>query len=267
MIFNLSKTNTKKKLFVTLDTKNSVMLLTIDVGNTRIKAAVFEQNKCLEVFVFGKEELQIQANYILHKFPKIKKIVVASVGNVEKELFLSLKDKVEIHFITHESKLPFTNLYSTPTTLGIDRMVLAAGAVIQFPNQNRLVIDAGTCITYDFIDENDNYLGGAISPGIRLRYESLHQQTAKLPLLTKKHPENFIGNSTEESIHSGVINGVTLEIDGFIDLYKAEYAKFIIILTGGDAEFLAIQLKNTIFANSNFLLESLNQTFQYNQND
>ena len=267
MIFNLSKTNTKKKLFVTLGTKNIVMLLTIDVGNTRIKAAVFEQNMLVELFVFTKEEVLNQVDFILNKFPKIKNLVVASVRNLEKEWFLSLKEKVEIHFITHESKFPFTNLYTTPTTLGIDRMVLASGAVIQFSNQNRLVIDAGTCITYDFIDENNNYLGGAISPGIRLRYESLHQQTAKLPLLTKNYPESFIGNSTQESIHSGVINGVALEIDGFIKLYKTQYAKFIIILTGGDAEFLAIRLKNTIFANSNFLLESLNQTFQYNQND
>ena len=267
MIFNLSKTNTKKKLFVTLDTKNILMLLTIDVGNTRIKAAVFEQNTLVELFVFTKDALLVEIDFILNKFPKIKKTVVASVGNVEKDLFLSIKCKVEIHFITHDSKFPFTNLYTTPTTLGIDRMVLASGAVIQFSNQNRLVIDAGTCITYDFIDEKDNYLGGAISPGIRLRYESLHQQTAKLPLLTKSYPQNFIGNSTQESIHSGVINGVVSEIDGFIELYKIQYAKFIIILTGGDTEFLAMRLKNTIFANSNFLLESLNQTFQYNQND
>ena len=243
------------------------MHLIIDVGNTRIKAAVFEQNTLVELFVFTKDVFLTEINFILNKFPKIKKLVVASVGNVEKEAFLSLKSKAEIHFITHESKFPFTNLYSTPTTLGIDRMVLASGAVLQYPNQNRLVIDMGTCITYDFIDENDNYLGGAISPGLRLRYESLHQHTAKLPLLTKNYPGTFIGNSTQESIHSGVINGVASEIDGFIELYKTQYAKFIIILTGGDAEFLAIRLKNTIFANSNFLLESLNQTFQYNQND
>ena len=250
-----------------MNPQNNPMLLTIDVGNTRIKAAVFEQNTLVELFVFTKELLLAETEFILNKFPKIKKAVVASVKDVEKELFLSLKDKVEIYFLTHESKFPFTNLYTTPTTLGIDRMVLASGAVLQFPNQNRLVIDAGTCITYDFIDSDDNYLGGAISPGIRLRYESLHQQTAKLPLLTKKYPESFIGNSTQESIHSGVINGVASEIDGFVELYKTQYAKFIIILTGGDAEFLAIRLKNTIFANSNFLLESLNQTFQYNQND
>ncbi|MGV3698064.1 type III pantothenate kinase [Flavobacterium sp.] len=241
------------------------MLLTIDVGNTRIKAAVFEQNTIIEIFIFTKEELLNQVNFIFEKFKKIENLTVASVGNIEKEVFLSLKDKVNVHFISRENHFPFTNQYSTPATLGIDRMVLAAGAVLKYPNQNRLVIDAGTCITYDFIDENDNYLGGAITPGIRLRYTTLNDYTAKLPLLSKKEPADFIGNSTHESIHSGVINGVALEIDGFIELYKTRYAKFIIILTGGDAEFLAKRLKNTIFANSNFLLESLNQTFQYNQ--
>ena len=265
MIFNLSKTNTKKKLFVTLTIKDNPMHLAIDIGNTRIKAAVFEDNTLLEVFIFTKQALINRLDYIINRFPKIKDLVIASVENIDEKMFLYIEKKVEIHFITHESRFPFTNLYATPTTLGVDRMILATNAVLQFPNQNRLVIDAGTCITYDFIDEKDNYLGGAISPGIRLRYESLHQQTAKLPLLTKNNPESFIGNSTNESIHSGIINGVVLEIDGFISLYKTQYNKFIIILTGGDTEFLAMQLKNTIFANSNFLLEGLNQTFQYNQ--
>jgi type III pantothenate kinase len=241
------------------------MLLAIDVGNTQIKAAVFEDTTLLEVLVFNQQALTSKLDFVLSQYPKIKAIVVASVGKMDASAFLSFQNKVQIHFISHQSKFPFQNLYTTPTTLGIDRMVLATGAVLQFPHQNRLVIDAGTCITYDFVDENNNYLGGAIAPGIRLRYESLHQFTAKLPLLTKSYPETIIGNSTSASIHSGVINGVILEIEGFIEQYKAQYAKFIIILTGGDAEFLAKRLKNTIFANSNFLLESLNQTFQYNQ--
>ncbi|WP_396155457.1 type III pantothenate kinase [Flavobacterium sp.] len=241
------------------------MLLTIDVGNTRIKAAVFEQNKMVEIIIFTQEELIFQVENILNRFDKIQHVAISSVGTISEEAFLTLKHRVEIHFMTHQTKFPFNNLYATPTTLGIDRMVLATGATLQFPNQNRLIIDLGTCITYDFIDENDNYHGGAISPGIRLRYESLHHQTEKLPLLNKKYPDNFIGNSTQESIHSGVINGVAFEIDGFIELYATQYAKFIIILTGGDSDFLAKRLKNTIFANSNFLLESLNQTFQYNQ--
>jgi type III pantothenate kinase len=142
-------------------------------------------------------------------------------------------------------------------------MVLATGATLQYPNQNRLVIDAGTCVTYDFISQDDVYLGGAISPGLRLRYQALNDYTAKLPLLTAEHPDYFIGNSTSNSIHSGVVNGLAYEIDGFIAHYQECYSNFIIILTGGDGEFLAKRLKNTIFANSNFLLESLNQTIQY----
>jgi type III pantothenate kinase len=241
------------------------MLLAVDIGNTRIKTAVFEQNTLLKVLVFTKEELVEKINFILDEYQKINIIVVASVGNLEKEVFLTLEKRARIIFISKNTKFPFNNLYATPATLGIDRMVLASGAVLKYNKQARLIIDAGTCITYDYIDENDNYLGGAISPGIRLRYESLHQFTAKLPLLSKSYPEKVIGNSTEESIHSGVINGLTNEIDGFIDYYRTLNANFIIILTGGDAEFLAMRLKNTIFANPNFLLESLNQTFQYNQ--
>ncbi|HEX9151193.1 MAG TPA: type III pantothenate kinase [Flavobacterium sp.] len=239
------------------------MILTVDVGNTRIKAAVFEGNILVENFVFVENELQKKIQNILKKYKKVADLVVSSVGDVEKQSFLGFENDLKIHFISHEDPFPFVNCYATPKTLGIDRMVLAAGATLQFPNQNRLVIDAGTCVTFDFIDESNNYLGGAIAPGLRLRYESLHNYTAKLPLLTLEDPKDLIGKSTIESIHSGVANGLVYEIDGFIDEYSARYSNFIIILTGGDTDFLAKRLKNTIFANSNFLLESLNQTFQY----
>ena len=239
------------------------MILVIDVGNTRIKAAVFEDTTLFEIFVFSKIELQKNIQNILKNFKKITDIVVSSVGDVEKQSFLEYNNVLNVHFLSHEDSFPFHNSYATPKTLGIDRMVLAAGATLRFPNQNRLVIDAGTCVTYDFIDDKNNYLGGAIAPGLRLRYESLHNFTAKLPLLSLESPRDLIGTSTSESIHSGVVNGFVYEIDGFIDEYKARYSNFIIILTGGDTDFLAKRLKNTIFANSNFLLESLNQTFQY----
>lgn len=239
------------------------MILTIDVGNTRIKGAVFEGDILLENFVFMKTEVQKNIQNILKKYEKTTHLVVASVGDVEKQSFLEFSSTLNIHFISHKDPFPFLNRYETPHTLGIDRMVLAAGATLQFPNQNRLIVDAGTCVTYDFVDQNDNYLGGAIAPGLRLRYKALHDFTAKLPLLTLENPKHFIGKSTSESIHSGVVNGLVYEIDGFINQYKSQYSNFIIILTGGDAEFLANRLKNTIFANSNFLLESLNQTFQY----
>jgi type III pantothenate kinase len=243
------------------------MLLVIDVGNTQIKAAVFEQNTLLKKEIIAYEDWQISLKKVIKNFSEISILVVASVGKLEKSDFLTLDSGLNVYFITRESKFPFNNLYASPTTLGIDRMILASGAVLKYPNKNRLVIDAGTCITYDFIDSNDNYLGGAISPGIRLRYESLHNYTAKLPLLKKEKPIEIVGNSTTQSIHSGVINGVSFELDGFINSVLDKNDNFIIILTGGDADFLAERLKNTIFANPNFLLESLNQTFQYNNND
>jgi type III pantothenate kinase len=243
------------------------MLLVIDVGNTQIKAAVFEQNTLLVKEIIAYDYWQNALKKIIKKFPKITVLVVASVGKLEKEDFLNLNSKLKVRFISRQSKFPFNNLYASPATLGIDRMVLAAGAVLQFPNKNRLIIDAGTCITYDFIDADDNYFGGAIAPGISLRYKSLHNYTSKLPLLNKEKPTGVIGNSTTQAIHSGIINGISFEIEGFINAVLDKNDNFIIILTGGDTDFLAERLKNTIFANPNFLLESLNQTFQYNNND
>jgi type III pantothenate kinase len=122
-------------------------------------------------------------------------------------------------------------------------------------------------VTYDFVDSKNVYYGGAISPGLRLRYEAMHNYTAKLPRLTLEEPQSLVGDSTVQSMHSGVVNGLTFEIDGYIDGLKGENENFIIILTGGDANFLAKRLKNTIFANSNFLLESLNLLYQYQINN
>ncbi|MEL1240866.1 type III pantothenate kinase [Flavobacterium flavipallidum] len=243
------------------------MIVTVDVGNTRIKAAVFEDDTLLEGFVFDKIELQKNINDILMKYKAVSHLVISSVGDTDRAAFLVFEKGIKVHFVSRDDSFPFVNNYGTPKTLGIDRMVLAAGATLLYPHQNRLIIDAGTCITYDFVDENNVYQGGAISPGLRLRYESMHQYTAKLPLLTLENPETFIGKSTQTSMHSGVVNGLVYEIDGFIEEYKAFCKNIIIILTGGDADFLAKRLKNTIFANSNFLLESLNQTFQYKINN
>lgn len=241
------------------------MLLTIDIGNTKIKCAVFEQNTLLERFVFATEDALKNLKKILKKFENIQFSISSSVGKLDKECLEYINTQSKLIIVSHELNFPFKNLYSTPKTLGVDRMVLAAGASILYPNSNCLIIDAGTCVTYDFIDERNNYLGGAISPGIRLRYEVLHNYTAKLPLLEKEEVNHFIGNSTNESIHSGIINGLTHEIEGFISQYFHKYQHLTIILTGGDADFLAKRLKSTIFANSNFLLESLNLLFNYVQ--
>lgn len=240
------------------------MLLAIDAGNTRVKVAVFENNDVLETAFFANDLFFEKIQVFLKRYPKIEDVVLSSVGKLNDEAVCQISEKVKINTISRQNKFPFVNKYATPETLGLDRMVLASGAVFNFPAQNRLVIDAGTCITYDFINENDHYLGGAISPGIFLRYKSMNDYTANLPLLTLENQEHFIGKTTVESMHSGVINGVVGEIEGFIERYQSQYSNFTIILTGGDAEFLAKRLKNTIFANSNFLLESLNHLFQFN---
>ena len=244
------------------------MILTIDVGNTNIKVAVFERFNLLDKFVFQKNNFQNNFKIIFKKYPNHLKAVVSSVSLSEDDDILWLKKQIHVIEINSKTKFPFKNDYSTPKTLGIDRMVLAAGAVIEYPNQNILIIDAGTCITYDFITNKKEYLGGAISPGLSMRYQALHNFTAKLPLLENNPPESFIGNSTNQSIYSGVVNGLCYEIEGFISEYSVKNEQFTIILTGGDAIFLANRLKSTIFADENFLLKSLQQLYTYSlQND
>lgn len=239
------------------------MLLAVDIGNTKIKAAVFEGAALVSRFVFDKGSAEENVIEIFHEYPKISKSVLSSVGKDETGLLSQLEKRSSLVIIGHDSAFPFQNGYATPRTLGIDRMVLSAGAVLRYPGKNRLVIDAGTCITYDFTDSTDTYLGGAISPGLQLRYSAMHNFTAKLPLLYPEMPQSYIGDSTAASMHSGVVNGVLHELQGFIEQYNEQYQELTIILTGGDADFLAKRLKNTIFANSNFLLESLNLLYLY----
>jgi type III pantothenate kinase len=234
------------------------MILVLDKGNTRSKAAVYQQDSILELVAFGPAD---EAEKLLELVSRhaVTAVIVSNVGGSLAGVPAGIKQ----YYVDRQWEFPFTNLYKTPETLGIDRMILASGAVLAFPGINRLVIDAGTCITYDFVDAKDCYYGGAISPGLVMRYRAMHEQTAKLPLLALPEDVKIIGGSTEESMHSGVVNGVVAEIDYFVNKYKENRENFIIILTGGDSEFLAKKLKNTIFAHPNFLLDSLNRTFQY----
>lgn len=239
------------------------MIICIDVGNTRTKVAVYENSTLNELIITNNEKLVKNISKKIQGYSNNIHIILSSVANLNENTITELQQLGNVCVVTHESKIPFQNLYATPTTLGIDRIVLASGAVLKYPNQNRLVIDAGTCITYDFINSNNQYHGGAISPGINMRYKSLNEFTAKLPLekISELHP--FAGNSTSASIHSGVLNGVVAEIEAFIDHFKQLDDNLTIILTGGNSEFLVNRLKNSIFANPNFLLESLFLLHQY----
>ena len=240
------------------------MNLIIDVGNSSLKLAVFKQNKLVFKERVDTESFQQSIQNIQKEFTGIHKAIVSSVGNLKEKDVNYIKNQYKVIVLTSATKVPFHNLYDSPKTLGVDRIALVSAAVQQFKKQNVLIIDAGTCITYDFITNKNVYLGGAISPGIRLRYESLHNFTSNLPLLDTKLPDYFIGNSTNESIHSGIINGILNEINGTINWYAKEYKDLTVILTGGDAVFLSKRLKSSIFANSNFLLEGLNYILEFN---
>ncbi|WP_047550870.1 type III pantothenate kinase [Psychroserpens sp. Hel_I_66] len=240
------------------------MNLIIDVGNTYVKFAVFDKDKLKERVVANYDVFSDTANEVLNKYPKIDKAIISSVGKLKTSQITSLRKRVNVIELSHNLKLPFDNLYATPKTLGVDRIALVSAAVEQFPKKNVLIIDAGTCITYDFVNTKNQYLGGAISPGIRLRYRTLNNLTANLPLLETQMPKNILGDSTQSSIHSGVVFGVLKEMDGVIDDYVKKYSDLTVILTGGDTKFLSNQLKNSIFANSNFLLEGLNFILEYN---
>jgi len=239
------------------------MNLVIDVGNTRIKIAVFNGLELLHNEIFTSEYFLKSTLNIIEKY-QCENAIISSVGNQKKLEIQKIKAKINLVELNSETKVPFKNNYSTPKTLGVDRIALMSSVIENFPNKNVLVIDAGTCITYDFINDGSCYLGGAISPGIKMRYKSLSYFTEKLPLLEYNGQDILIGNSTEACIHSGVINGVINEIDSTINSYKEKNRLLTVVLTGGDVKFLSNKLKNGIFANPNFLLEGLNTILTYN---
>lgn len=250
--------------FINLYLNKYIMNLIVDVGNTYVKFAVFNNGNLIYKLSFKLNEFKMQYKNLKNTYSDLNKAIVSSVGHLSKKEIALLEADMPTIELTTEINLPFENLYATPKTLGVDRIALVSASINQFPDNNVLIIDAGTCITYDFITKDNKYLGGAISPGIRLRYKALNNLTANLPLLETELPKNIIGDSTESSIHSGVVNGVVNEIDGIINQYLKEYSDLTVILTGGDTKFLLNQLKNTIFANSDFLLEGLNFILEYN---
>ena len=242
------------------------MNLIVDIGNSSVKLAVFENQVLTFLYREKANDLERSVLKILNRFPKIEQIFVASVVAFDSSHFSKIFSSYKLLFLNSKIKFPFKNLYQTSETLGPDRVALVSAAVFKYPNQNVLIIDAGTCITYDFLDAKSNYYGGAISPGIKMRYRALHENTGRLPLLEPITPSYFIGDSTQNCIHSGVVFGVVNEIEGVISSYKSNFSDLTVILSGGDSDFLCKQFKISIFAISNFLLEGLNFLLEYNSN-
>ena len=240
------------------------MNLIIDIGNSAAKLALFDGKTQKKSVQIQKKVLVDETQKLLSNNP-VSNAIISSVSNQTTELLDKIPKKVAVIELDHNTPKPFTNNYQTPTTLGSDRIALVAAAVGTFPNKNVLIIDAGTCITYDFKNTKEEYFGGAISPGINMRYKAMHHQTAMLPLLQKNTEDDFIGNNTNASMHIGVTEGVIAEIELFISKYNNRFANLTVILTGGDALFLAKRLKNTIFVLKNFLLTGLNHILEYNK--
>ncbi len=231
--------------------------ITLDEGNTSVKLALFEDNQ----MVFSQSNVNFER--VKELLSQCDRLIFSTVKqNTSFESLLSSKYAISLNPLT---PLPITNCYKTPHSLGNDRIALAVGATANFPKNNVLVIDAGTCITCDFINSKKEYLGGSISPGIQIRYNALHQFTGQLPLLESVNTAKLTGGNTEESIHSGIINGVLLEIDGIIQRYINEYPDIKVIVTGGNAKFFDKGLKNTIFANPSLLMEGLNKILDHNE--
>jgi type III pantothenate kinase len=236
--------------------------LAVDIGNTRIKASVFDHSSVLDERVTDTASLP----EIIAQF-KPAYAVLSAVGSRAEEIIRVIGEHhIPLLHINHQTSFPFTIDYETPHTLGMDRLAGVAAAQHLYPQTHCLVIDAGTCITYDFITAEGVYKGGAIAPGLTMRLRAMHEFTHKLPQPELRWPADFEGKSTEQSLLSGVVPAVADEINARIDRYMQRYGPVQAILCGGDAPLLSEQLKNNIFAVPSLIMKGLNQILLFNVN-
>ena len=241
------------------------MNLIIDIGNTRVKAAIFDNKELKEFFVFKDQRELLESSLFFNH--SISNCILGTVVN-EVDAFLEmLKTKTRVVLFTSETPTPVKNLYKTAHSLGSDRLAGAVGGNAMFPNKNVLIIDAGTCIKYNIVTSQNEYLGGAISEGLQMRFKALHTFTSRLPLLNiDENSDVFIGTTSNESILSGVQNGAIAEVEGFIAAYRQRFSDLQVIITGGDVNFFEKRLKKPIFADSFLILKGLNTILEYNLN-
>ena len=236
--------------------------LILDFGNSYHKAAILNDGNIEYIASYTSFNLKIL--HLLERQCDFKHVILSSVVKTDKALENYLNEKYTFTNLTHQTPLPIFNHYQTSDTLGYDRIACAVAANHLFHQHNCLVIQLGTCITYDFINEQKTYLGGSISPGLQMRLKSLHYFTEKLPLVNYTPIDYFIGESTEKSILSGVINGIISECKGIISKYREQYEDIKIILTGGDLALFENSLKNGIFAHPNLVILGLSLILNYN---
>jgi type III pantothenate kinase len=237
--------------------------LVLDQGNSFTKCALFEAGELRELAVIPNMDTASMQAKIQSWQGQYHKAIFSGVGESSiKQLIHSQIDALVT--LNAETKVPFNSLYKSPETWGMDRKALVMGAYGMYSNQAKLIIDAGSCITFDFLDAMGAYHGGSIHPGLHMRAKAMHHFTARLPEVELPHETALIGDDTQSNLQSGALNGFKLEIKATIDAYQARYPQMITLITGGDAKYLAEYVKNGIFAAPNLLLLGLNNILEYN---
>ena len=242
------------------------LYLIVDIGNTLAKFFLYNEDQWALQEKVKLDLFVDKAEAIIADYPNIKAVIYTDVSHTVGTFFEKYSDSFPVLSVQSQMHLPFKNNYESPESLGSDRMVLAAAACKNYPLTNVLIIDLGTCITYDFLSSDEVYHGGAISPGFEMRYKALHHFTGNLPHLDWQAVDHPEGKTTHGAIHAGIYFGILDEIKARIEYYKSQYDSLTIILTGGDANKLPKTLKNSIFAHSNFVAEGMLHLLKLNMN-
>ncbi len=229
--------------------------LCFDFGNTRLKVAVFS-GEILKEERFLADDSDATIRALVDEYKPVRSIL-SSVIDHQPGIETVLAAQTDFHIISHLTKINFTTPVGKPESIGADRLALMSAAVRYFPGKNSLVIALGSCITYNFINQYHQFLGGAITPGMDMRFKSMHDYTAKLPLATADWNFPLIGYDTKTNLQSGVILGIVNEIEGFIGKYEGKFNNFNVVLTGGNSAYFASQIKYKIFADHHFLFKGL----------
>lgn len=242
------------------------MKLIIDLGNTQQKFYVFEGKELREEYQRENKPGTSFIEELINMHGPFCSAILSSVVHTSEEITKVLESGCNIITLDHNTNIPIKIRYESPETLGADRIALAVAANSYFPDDNVLIIDAGTCITYDFVNKHGEYLGGSIAPGLRIKFEALHDYTSKLPMVEIPEEEvELIGKNTKESILSGVLKNTRFEMQGVIDAYDSKFKDLKIILSGGDSKFFDKRLKNSIFAVPNAVAVGLNEILDFNE--
>lgn len=236
--------------------------LVLDFGNSKVKFGIFKEQEIL--FQDARPSLGATSlDILIHEF-KITAAILSATRQMTPEVNTVLEKLPYFIELSHQTPLPIRIGYETPETLGKDRIAAAVGARALWPNEASLAIDAGTCITYDLVDETGTYLGGQITPGLYMRFKAMHTFTGRLPQVDHAVEPPEIGYSTISSMQSGVQRGIAYEMDGFIAAYKRRYPALKVVLTGGDASVLRSLIESEIFADSNLVLTGLHKILIHN---